>query len=315
MNRLFVFALALVYFLWPVEGSAKLRVVTTTTDLKAIVEAVGKDRVEVTSLVPGYQNPHSVEGKPSLVLKLQQADLLVKVGLDLETWLPPLIDNARNPKIAPGAPGHLDASQGVEILEVPKGLVDRSLGDIHLYGNPHYWLDPLNGKQIAASVAEALKRLDPAGAAHYEAGRRAFVQRLDAALKRWERLMAPFRGTKIITYHNSWPNLARRFGLEVAGYVEPKPGIPPSPAHVRSLIRQMKEGRIRIILMEPYFSDKIPRQVARETEAEVVVLSPSVGGDPGTKGYLDLFDHHVTRLKAALERAGKEVRSQESKDE
>jgi ABC-type Zn uptake system ZnuABC Zn-binding protein ZnuA len=284
------------------ETAQKLRVVTTTTDLKALVEEIGGDLVETASLVPGYQNPHAVEGKPSLILKLQQADLLVKVGLDLETWLPPLIDNARNPKIAPGAPGHLDASQGSEILEVPKERVDRSLGDIHLYGNPHYWLDPLNGKRMADSIAGRLKQLDPVHAARYEAARQVFHHRLDAAMKRWERALAPYRGAKIVTYHSSWPNFAKRFGLEVAGFIEPKPGIPPSPAHLQALIRQMKQERIRIVLMEPYFSDRIPRQVARETGAELVVLSPSVGGEAGVKGYLDLFDHHVKRLAAALER-------------
>src|SRR5262249_53857073 len=225
----------------PRTASAVPNVVTTTEDLAALVREVGGDKVKVEAIARGYQDPHFVEAKPSFILKLHSADLLLVVGRELEIgWLPPLVTQSRNAKIQPGADGYLDASLNVRILEIPTGPVTRAMGDVHPLGNPHYWLDPDNGRKIAQTIQEKLSRLSPGDAATFAARYADFDGRLKEAEKRWDAAMAPFKGTKVVTYHRSWPNFCERFGLDVVGYVEPRPGIPPSPSHTIELIGQMK---------------------------------------------------------------------------
>jgi len=279
----------------------KLKVVTTTEDLASLTREVGGDRVEVSSIARGYQDPHAVEAKPSFLLLLKNADLLEVVGLELEIgWLPPLLDQSRNNNIRPGATGYLDVSQGVEILDRPSGAVNRSMGDVHPMGNPHYWLDPANAVRIAIQVRNRLAQLRPADAGYFDQRLNAFKVRINDANKRWLAALAPFKGTKIITYHNSWPNFVRHFGLDVVDHVEPKPGIPPSPSHTLALINLVKSQGIKAIVMEPYFDRKTPQSVAERSGATVVVLYPSVGGKPELNDYFKLFDYDVAELVKAL---------------
>jgi ABC-type Zn uptake system ZnuABC Zn-binding protein ZnuA len=288
-------------------AQAALNVVTTTEDLAAIAREVGGDKIKVESLSRGYQDPHFVEAKPSFVIKIHSADLLIAVGRELEIgWLPPLVNQARNPKVQPGGPGYLDASAGVKILEIPTGQLTRAMGDVHPQGNPHYWLDPDNGLIIAKAIQAKLSALSPADTAAFAQNEAAFAKRLAEAQKRWDAQMAPYKGARIVTYHRSWPNFVDRFGLDVIGYVEPRPGIPPSPSHTLDLINDMKAKSVKIILVEPYFDLKTPNSVARETGAKVLVMAPSVGAEKEITDYVSLFDYDVKLLAAALkETAGR----------
>jgi ABC-type Zn uptake system ZnuABC Zn-binding protein ZnuA len=236
-------------------------------------------------------------------LKLQKTDLLVVVGRELEIgWLPALINQSRNSKIQAGNPGHLDASRTCEILDIPTGPVTRAMGDVHPTGNPHYWLDPANGRRIAKAIAERLGQIRPADAAYFVHRYDDFDRRLKEAEKRWDQQMAPYRGRQVVTYHRSWSNFAKRFGLEVVDYVEPKPGIPPTPSHTLALIGRMKREGIKAILVEPYFDLRTPNSVAQQTGGEVVVLLPSVGGVKEVKDYFQLFDYDVRLLTGVLAR-------------
>ena len=286
------------------EASAALRVITTTQDLAAIVTEIGGDKVSVESLARGYQDPHFVEPKPSFVLKLYSADLLVVVGRDLEVaWLPALITQSRNSKLQPGGAGYFDASQTARILDVPTGPITRAMGDVHPLGNPHYWLDPGNGRRIAKALQGKLSQMSSGDAAYFAQRYEDFARRLTEAEARWKAALAPFRGTKIVTYHRSWTNFAEAFGLDVVGYVEPKPGIPPSPAHTLNLIHEMKRQGIKLILVEPYFDLKTPNAIARETGARVLVMPPSVGGVKEAADYLRLFDYNVALLISTVKSA------------
>jgi zinc/manganese transport system substrate-binding protein len=284
------------------HATASVNVVTTTEDLAALTREVGGDKVKVESLARGYQDPHFVEPKPSFILKLHSADLLIAVGRELEIgWLPPLIQQSRNPKIQAGSDGYLDASQaGVQILEIPTGAITRAMGDVHPMGNPHYWLDANNGRKIAQAIQQKLSAMSTADAGYFAQRYADFDKRLSEAEKRWDADMAPFKGLKIVTYHNSWPNFAQRFHLNVVGYVEPRPGIPPSPSHTLDLIQEMKRDNVKIILVEPYFDLKTPNAIARETGAKVLVLAPSVGGVDKVASYIDLFDYDIKTLVAAI---------------
>jgi zinc/manganese transport system substrate-binding protein len=282
-------------------ATAAVQVVTSIQDFASITESVGGKRVEAFSLSRGYQDPHFVEAKPSFILKLSRADLLIVAGLELEIgYLPPLLEQSRNEKIRPGAPGYLDASIGCDILERPSGTVTRAMGDVHPFGNPHYWLDPVNGRTIARAIAAKLSALDPAGAAEYRVNLAAFESKLAEAEKRWDAMLGPYAGTELVTYHNSWPNFLKRFHLTAAGYIEPKPGIPPSPAHTVELVNMVREKKIAVILMEPYFDEKTPKSIAEQTGARLLRFIPSVGGSPEAKDYIGLFDYDVKLLADAL---------------
>lgn len=279
----------------------KLNIITSTSDLAALAQEVGGDRISVESIARGYQDPHFVEAKPSFLLKLKNADMLIVVGLELEIgWLPPLITQSGNGRIQPGANGYLDASQFAEILEIPTGNVSRAEGDVHPQGNPHYWLDPENGRRIAKGIAGKLGEMDPADAAYFQQRSQDFEKRLGDAEKRWSDQMAPYKGRKVVTYHRSFPNFAKRFGLIVDGYVEPRPGIPPSPSHTIELMGQMKRDGVKVIMVEPYFDLKTPNSIAANTNGKVIVMLPSVGGEKDVTDYFKLFDYDIALLTKAF---------------
>jgi zinc/manganese transport system substrate-binding protein len=305
MTRIiFVFA-AVVALAAPARAQGKLNVVATTEDLASIAREVGGDRVAVDAIARGYQDPHFVEAKPSFILKLQRADVLIVVGRELEIgWLPPLQQQSRNGKIQVGAEGYLDASLTAQILEVPTGQITRAMGDVHPLGNPHYWLDPENGKRIAKAIADKFSQLRPNDRGVFEQRLADFTGRLDAAEKKWLAAMAPYKGTKVVTYHRSFPNFAERFGIEIVGYVEPRPGIPPTPQHTLDLINEMKRQNVKLILVEPYFDLKTPNAIARETGGQVLVMPPSVGGVKETSDYFKLFDYDINLLVDAIKKAG-----------
>jgi zinc/manganese transport system substrate-binding protein len=286
-------------------AKAAVNVMASTEDLADLTRQVGGDKVKVESISRGYQDPHFVEAKPSFILKLAKADLLVVVGRELEIgWLPPLVQQSRNAKIQPGADGYLDASLTAKILEIPTGQITRAMGDVHPAGNPHYWLDPGNGRRVAKAIVDKLSKMDAADAAYFQSRYADFDRRLAEAEKRWDAQMAPYKGLKIVTYHRSWPNFAERFGLDVIGYVEPRPGIPPSPSHTIDLIGEMKRQNVKILLVEPYFDLKTPQSIGRETGAKVVVMSPSVGGEKEITDYIALFDYDIKLLAAAIQETG-----------
>jgi ABC-type Zn uptake system ZnuABC Zn-binding protein ZnuA len=286
------------------DAAAALKVITSTQDLASIVQEVGGDKVTVESIAKGYQDPHFVEAKPSYILKLHSADLLVVVGRELEiAWLPALMTQSRNAKIQPGSPGYLDASLNAKILDIPTGQITRAMGDVHPSGNPHYWLDPGNGRRIAQAVRTRLSELSRADAGYFDQRYADFDKRLAQAESRWKAATAPYQGRKIVTYHRSWTSFAEAFGLNVIGYVEPKPGIPPSPSHTLALQEEMKRQNVRIIVVEPYFDMKTPNAIARAASGVVLRLPPSVGGVKEVNDYFQLFDYNIAQLVAALKQA------------
>jgi len=283
---------------------AVLHVVTTTADLASLAREVGGDRVDVVALANPTQDPHQVDPKPSFILQVNRADLLIAVGRELEIgWLPPLTTSARNAKVQPGGPGYLDASTNVKILEIPTGQITRAMGDVHPQGNPHYWLDPANGRIIARAIKDKFSELKPADKAYFEERYSQFDTRLAAAEKRWDAMLAPYKGAKLVTYHRSWPNFMERWGLNVMGYVEPKPGIPASPSHIIELIEDMKRQNVKLIVMEPYFSSKAPDSIAARVGGSVIVLAPSVGAVKEAGDYIQLFDYNIGKLTDALKLA------------
>lgn len=289
-------------------SSAKTKVVTTTEDLAAIAREVGGDKVEVTSLVKGYQDPHFADAKPSYLIKLQRADLFIEIGRDLEVgWVPSLLNSARNPNILAGAPGFLDASLRVPILEIPKGQVSRAQGDVHPFGNPHYWMDPKNGEFIADAIDEKLSILSPADAGYFHSRLEDFKNRLGIALSGWEKKAKELGlpGTQVVTYHKSWSYFAKRFGLEVVDFVEPRPGIPPSPQHIQSLMARMKSENIKLVIIDPYFDLKLPQKIAQDADARLAVLPTSVGAEKDIRSYFDLFDRQLKIIERILKEGRK----------
>jgi zinc/manganese transport system substrate-binding protein len=283
-----------------VANAGTIKVVTTTMDMKSIAEIIGGNKVSVQSIATGYQNPHFVDPKPSYIISLSHADLFVTVGLDLETgWSPQLLSSSRNSKIQKGSPGYVDASVGVSLLQVPSS-VNRGEGDIHIYGNPHYWVDPLNGKVIARNIANGLERIDPASKAFYEANLQGFLAKIDAKLKEWQSKMAPFKGAKIIAYHNEWVYFEKRFGLQIVDFMEPKPGIPPTPSQLVKVMKEVTANKIKVIISSPYFSTSSSDVVAKQTGVKKLTLAPSVGAFPSVQNYFDLFDYNIDQLIAVL---------------
>lgn len=281
-------------------AAAKIQVVTTTQDLADIARTVGGNKVSVTGIAPGNADPHYVEPRPSMVNSLRNADVLVKIGLDQDIWIQGLIDAARNRKIVAGAPGHIDASRGIKVLEIPTEKLDPSMGHIHIHGNPHYWLDPMNGKIVAKNIAAGLSKLSPADASYFEQNSNEFAKALDAAMVRWQKAMAPHKGTQVVTYHKSFVYFLNRFGLKTFDQVEPKPGIPPSPSHINSLIAKMKNSNVKVIMMEVYYPRKSPDLVAKQAGGQVVVVPSSVNAVKGADSYIKMFDEMINRLTTAL---------------
>jgi ABC-type Zn uptake system ZnuABC Zn-binding protein ZnuA len=298
----FFAALAVLMGMTPsIQAASRLNVVTATQDLAAITAEIGGDHINVDSIAKGYQDPHFVEPKPSFLLKLMHADLLEVVGLELEIgWLPPLITQSRNARIQVGANGYMDLSRYCQILEIPQGQITRAMGDVHPLGNPHYWLDPENGRRMAKAIQQKLSEMRPDDAAYFAKNYASFDSRLREAQTRWEAKMAPFKGRKVVTYHRSWPNFCERFGLNVIDYVEPRPGIPPTPSHTLELINHMKSENVHLILVEPYFDLRTPNSVARAVGGEALVLLPSVGGVKEVTNYFKLFDYDINLLTSAF---------------
>jgi len=277
-----------------------IKIVTTTSDMKSIAELIGGNKVSVTSIATGYQNPHFVDPKPSYIINLTKADLFVTVGLDLETgWSPQLLSSSRNTKIQKGAAGYVDASEGVNLLQVPTAA-NRAEGDIHIFGNPHYWLDPINGKTIARNIANGLERVDPSNKSFYEANLVAFNNKIDAKLKEWQSKMAPYKGSKIIAYHNEWVYFETRFGLQVVDFMEPKPGIPPTPSQLVKVIKEVKANNIKVIISSPYFTTSSSDVVAKQTGVKELTLATSVGAFDTIKDYFSLFDYNIDHLIATI---------------
>jgi ABC-type Zn uptake system ZnuABC Zn-binding protein ZnuA len=348
MKRHYLLALAaLALSLSTPAWAAKLKIVTTTSDLAAIAHAVAGEKAEVHGICTGKEDPHMLTAKPSVILLARDADLWIRIGLELEIgWEPPILDGSRNTRIRVGSKGHLDASESALVLDVPQTAITRAMGDVHPSGNPHYWLDPLNGRRVAGAIAGRLALLDPANAAFYRENAAAFQKTLDermfgaglvqavgadalwaktqdgsmaaflgdpaktgkAGLPRrsdgvegakaggWVAAMLPLRGQKIVTYHRSWVYLAHRFGLEVAAELEPKPGVPPTAAHLAEVAETARAGEVKLILQEPFYSTKAANQLAAKTGARVVVVANSVGGQPEATDYLALMDLIVQRL-------------------
>jgi ABC-type Zn uptake system ZnuABC Zn-binding protein ZnuA len=281
-------------------NAGTIKVVTTTTDLKSITELIGGNKVSVSSIATGYQNPHFVDPKPSYIISLSNANLFVTVGLDLETgWSPQLLTSSRNNKIQKGSDGYVDASTGVTLYQVPSSI-NRAEGDIHIFGNPHYWLDPVNGKTIARNIANGLERVDPSSKPFYEANLQAFFVKIDAKMKEWQTKMAPYKGAKIIAYHNEWVYFETRFGLKIVDFMEPKPGIPPSPSQMVKVINEIKSNSIKVIISSPYFTTSSSDVVAKQTGAKELTLATSVGGFDAIKNYFDLFDYDIDQMVSVL---------------
>jgi len=298
-NKIFLF-FALLTGTCIASVAGNIKVVTTTTDLKSITELVGGNKVSVTSIATGYQNPHFVDPKPSYIINLSNANLFVTVGLDLETgWSPQLLSSSRNSKIQKGSAGYVDASEGVGLMQVP-GSLNRGEGDIHIYGNPHYWLDPLNGKVIARNIADGLERIDPADKAYFEANLQAFYKKINDKMAEWQAKMAPYKGSKIIAYHNEWCYFEKRFGLEIVDFMEPKPGIPPSPSQLVKVIKEVSANHIKVIISSPYFTTSSSDVVAKQTGVKELTMATSVNAFDGVTDYFALFDYDIDHLVAIL---------------
>jgi zinc/manganese transport system substrate-binding protein len=276
------------------SAEAKINVVASSSDLASIANSIGGDLISVKYIVDGRSDPHYVEVLPSYMVMVARADLYLEIGLGLDFWAFPIIDGSRNGRLK-----IVDCSTGVDVLEKPTRRVDASMGDIHPYGNPHYWLDPNNALIIARNIASGLEEVDPSNAAAYEAGLNSFQEQLKAKMAQWQKAAASLNGLQMITYHNSWPYFCRAFGIEVVGFIEPKPGIEPTASHTAQIIDLIKGRGIRVIGKEPYFSDKAPKSIAEATGAKVLDMPPSVKGTKGTDDYVSLIDTLLTRLLSA----------------
>jgi len=282
-------------------ANAKLNVVATTVDFGSIASVVGGNEISLTTLAKPTEDPHFVDAKPSFIMKLNHADALIEGGADLEIgWLPALLDQARNSRLAAGAPGRILCNQGIQLVEVPATL-DRSKGDIHAAGNPHFLTDPANARTVAQRIADSFSQLDPKSAGLYQANAKRFIDQLDAKLKEWLDLLAPFKDQEVVAYHDSWPYFARRFSLNISLFLEPKPGIPPTPVHLAEVILKMRTDHVHAIMVEPYQNRKTAVTVAADTGATVVDVSQFPGGVKGTEaGYIELMDQNVHALARAL---------------
>jgi len=284
---------------------AQLKVVTSTTDLYDIAKAVGGDKISAVHISEGFQDPHFVDAKPSFILQLRNADVFAFVGLDLEIgWMPLLLDGARNPKIRFGGSGYVDASRVIPLLDVPQGNVDRSMGDVHPLGNPHYWLDPENARRIAHLFKTKFSELDPKNEDTYERNERAFGARLTGAEKSWASDLAEIKGKPVIAWHTSWRYFAEFNGMNIVAFMEPKPGVPPSPSHLVGVIQTAKRTGAKVIVMEPFYDRKTADLVARQTGAKVLILPPSVGGLPSITDYVQLMTYDIQNLASTLRSAG-----------
>ena len=280
---------------------AKLNIVATTADFGAIAQEIGGDKIELLTLAKPTEDPHFVDAKPSFIVKLNHADALIEGGAELEVgWLPPLLDGARNSKLDAGKPGRIYGSDGISLLEVPTTL-DRSKGDIHAAGNPHFMPDPLNGKIVAQHIANSLCKLDPKSCDYFKANLKKFEDRLDAKMAEWQKLIAPYKGRDVVSYHNYWVYFAKRFDLKMELYLEPKPGIPPTPAHLAEVITKMKSENLKVIVVQPYQNRKTAETIANHTSAVVLDFPSFPGGTKETQSYIDWMDFLVKSLVKGFE--------------
>ncbi len=280
--------------------ASTIHVVTTTQDTRSIAELIGGNKIDVFAIATGYQNPHFVDPKPSYIIKLSNADLYVTLGLDLEAgWSPSLLSSSKNKKIQKGSDGYVDASVGVTLMQVPSSI-NRAEGDIHAFGNPHYWLDPTNGKTIARNICNGLEKISPENKDFFEANLKTFDSQIDLKLKAWTTEMAGFKGSKVIAYHNEWCYFENRFGLKIVDFMEPKPGIPPTPSQLVKIIKEVKENSIKVIITSPYFTASSSDVVSKQTGAKTLILATSVGAFDSIKNYYDLFDYNIKLLVGAL---------------
>jgi ABC-type Zn uptake system ZnuABC Zn-binding protein ZnuA len=303
IRRIAVLVLAGVLALAPRTAQAQLKVVTSTTDLYDIAKSVGGNKIVASHIGEGYQDPHFIDAKPSFVLQLRNADVWAFVGLDLEIgWMPLLLDGARNPKIRQGGSGYVDASTAIRVLDTPQGNVDRSMGDVHPLGNPHYWLDPENGRRIARLFQTKFSQLDPSNASTYAANEKAFESRLNAAEQGWAADLATIRGKPVVAWHTSWRYFAEYNKMNIVAFMEPKPGVPPSPSHLYTVIQTVKRTGAKAIIMEPFYDRKVADLVAKQTGIKVLMLPPSVGGIRGANvnDYVSLMQYDISQLAAAL---------------
>jgi len=284
----------------PTGAADRIQVVATTTDLKALTEAVGGDLVEVDALARGNQNPHDLEVRPSLMVKMRRADVVVMNGLDLDQWAEVVIQGANNPKVGPGAPGRVDASEGILVLDVPRTRVDRSMGDVHPMGNPHYTADPGMVPAVTANILNGLARVAPQSRAAFQRNRAAFLARLEQAQARWTETLSPLKGARVVVDHNLWAYFLTRFGLVQAASVEERPGIPATPTHLAKLIQLIKDERIKVIMTVPWGDKKLAERIGQEGGAKVVLMAPAVGGVKGLDGYIETVDYNVKTLAQAL---------------
>jgi zinc/manganese transport system substrate-binding protein len=301
MSKLKISCVIFLLAIMTIHASAStIHVVATTQDTKSIAEMIGGDKVDVFAIATGYQNPHFVDPKPSYIIKLSNADLYITLGLDLEAgWSPSLLSSSRNSKIQKGSAGYVDASIGVPLMQVPSSI-NRAEGDIHIYGNPHYWLDPLNGKLIARNICNGLERISPENKSIFEGNLKKFNETIDQKMKMWNIQMAKYKGTKVIAYHNEWCYFENRFGLQIIDFLEPKPGIPPTPSQLVKIIGEVKSNSVRIIISSPYFTTSSSDVVAKQTGAKVLTLATSVGAFDTIKNYYDVFDYNINQITNAL---------------
>ena len=301
LRRIAALAAASLLALAPEQARAQLKVVTSTTDLADIARSVGGAEVRVSHISEGYQDPHYVEAKPSFVLQLRNADVFAIVGLDLEVgWASLLIDGSRNQRIRPGGPGYVDVSTAMRVIDRPQGNVDRSMGDVHALGNPHYWLDPENGRRIARLFEAKFTQLDPANAALYDRNEREFEERLSVAEKAWQSDLAAIKDKPVVAWHTSWHYFANYSRMNIVAYMEPKPGVPPSPSHLYQVIQTVKRTGAKAIVMEPFYDRKVADLVAKQTGIKVLVLPPSVGGVKGIDDYIQLMKYNFAQLASAV---------------
>jgi zinc/manganese transport system substrate-binding protein len=282
------------------HSESRLKILTTTSDLASIAQAVGGAAVDVEALAKGFQNPHFVEPKPSLIVKLMKADAIIVTGLELEVgWAPLLIRRSANTRIQPGSPGYIDASEAVHALDVPSNP-SRAEGDVHPGGNPHYMTDPLNGKKVAAYFSERFKKLAPQASALFDENLKIFIMEVDQKTAEWNKKMMPFKGTPYVSYHKNWTYFAQRFGLESVGEVEPKPGIPPTAGHTAALIAQMKARKTRLVLTDPWYESRNVEFIAKETNTKLILMAMFPGSEPSATDYLTTIDLNIRKIVEAL---------------
>jgi len=279
---------------------AKLNIVATTSDFADFARQIGGDKVSVIGLTKGNQDLHYIEPRPSMVMKVKNADLLIRVGMDLDKWVQSLIDSSRNSNVIFGKPGHLDASLNITKMEIPKGKLDGRMGDIHIYGNPHYWLDPDNAKIIIRDIYNKLIEFLPDDKKYLEARYSSYSAKFNLAYANWKKKLKPFAGVRLVAYHNSWPYFANRFQLKIIDFIESKPGIPPNPSHIVNLIKKINQKKVKLILVEPYFSLSAPSSIAESTGIKIRLIPITSGGIKGTETYIKMMNYTVNQLEKGL---------------